>query len=476
MDLLSMLGVTGLRPASFKGVAFYVDETEGTFGRRTVVHEYPYRDVPFVEDLGKAADALSFTGFVMTQAACEALIAAIQSEGAGTLIHPWSGSHFVAHDGPVRVQYPRASGGRFVFSLSFIEAGENTEPDVEEDAGGLLGGLIDDALDAVGLQFAKEWLNDIAGWADMALSRVDALMAGIEYYLTPFEQAMSLIKSIQSGGLLSKPLELYYRISGLLNQASNIRLLPFGSKLEFNRMMAKSSAFVVKKRTDAAQVNLLVLAGAMDMPWNHSASVVGSTGNTGGFSSSTDGSSGSTSSGGSLGGGGTEQEWGNGSFNADIRDLVQQQRERPEWTYPHTPSSVTDLPLMPPSLADAVRRTLVLNQAKELGSYEYDSKDDIVAARDECVALLDLELAQCDNDIFRALQQVRMQIVRTAAARLPTLREVETLQTKAVLPALVLAYQVNGSIDAYDDLVARNKVRQPLYVPAGKVEVVRDGQ
>ena len=177
-----------------------------------------------------------------------------------------------------------------------------------------------------------------------------------------------------------------------------------------------------------------------------------------------------------MGGGGTEQEWGNGSFNADIRDLVQQQRERPEWTYPHTPSSVTDLPLMPPSLADAVRRTLVLNQAKELGSYEYDSKDDIVAARDECVALLDLELAQCDNDIFRALQQVRMQIVRTAAARLPTLREVETLQTKAVLPALVLAYQVNGSIAAYDDLVARNKVRQPLYVPAGKVEVVRDGQ
>ena len=36
-----------LREASFKGVPFKVDETEGQFGRRNVLNQYPYRDLQF---------------------------------------------------------------------------------------------------------------------------------------------------------------------------------------------------------------------------------------------------------------------------------------------------------------------------------------------------------------------------------------------------------------------------------------------
>ena len=44
-----------LREASFKGAPFHVEETGGQFGRRTVLHEYPFRDLPYGEDLGRSA-------------------------------------------------------------------------------------------------------------------------------------------------------------------------------------------------------------------------------------------------------------------------------------------------------------------------------------------------------------------------------------------------------------------------------------
>lgn len=53
-----------LRPASWRGVPFQVDSTDMGAGRRTQLHEYPQRDKPWVEDLGRAAREVAFDGFV----------------------------------------------------------------------------------------------------------------------------------------------------------------------------------------------------------------------------------------------------------------------------------------------------------------------------------------------------------------------------------------------------------------------------
>ena len=42
-----------LRPASFRGVAFEVGSHSESGGRRVELHEYPLRDAPYAEDLGK---------------------------------------------------------------------------------------------------------------------------------------------------------------------------------------------------------------------------------------------------------------------------------------------------------------------------------------------------------------------------------------------------------------------------------------
>lgn len=42
-----------LQDASFRGVPFKVEEESAGTGRRVETHEYPNRDKPYTEDLGK---------------------------------------------------------------------------------------------------------------------------------------------------------------------------------------------------------------------------------------------------------------------------------------------------------------------------------------------------------------------------------------------------------------------------------------
>jgi len=54
-----------LRPAAFRGIPFEVSAATGSFGRRTARHEFPQRDTPAVEDLGRRTRELQITGFVI---------------------------------------------------------------------------------------------------------------------------------------------------------------------------------------------------------------------------------------------------------------------------------------------------------------------------------------------------------------------------------------------------------------------------
>lgn len=54
-----------LRKASYNGVGFNVTSASVRFGRRTVTHEYPQRDSIYSEDLGKSARVFDLTGFIV---------------------------------------------------------------------------------------------------------------------------------------------------------------------------------------------------------------------------------------------------------------------------------------------------------------------------------------------------------------------------------------------------------------------------
>lgn len=83
-----------LFPASYKGVPFWVEKDEEGGGRRLVVHQFPMRDDPFVEDLGEDERTYDVTAYVASDAAdreAASVLGVCTARGAGTLVLPMQG-------------------------------------------------------------------------------------------------------------------------------------------------------------------------------------------------------------------------------------------------------------------------------------------------------------------------------------------------------------------------------------------------
>ncbi len=84
-----------LRPASWRGVPFQVRAEEKTVARQIVVHQYPYRDEVWPEDLGAGTSPSSVTGYLIGDDAVAqraAMEKAVNQPGPGDLVHPTLGT------------------------------------------------------------------------------------------------------------------------------------------------------------------------------------------------------------------------------------------------------------------------------------------------------------------------------------------------------------------------------------------------
>ena len=129
-----------LRPASFRGVPFYVDEAAGEAGRRIAHHEYPERDLPWAEDLGRAQRHWNVTGYVLGPSYPEfrdQLLTACETRGAGRLVHPYLGELQVVCDS-IRFRESDREGGICRFEMAFAEPGTAGAPDALRAVGSAL--------------------------------------------------------------------------------------------------------------------------------------------------------------------------------------------------------------------------------------------------------------------------------------------------------------------------------------------------
>lgn len=150
---------TRIRQASFRGVAFGVADAALEAGRRAVVHEFPQRDLPWVEDMGAAPAKFTVQAFVVGpdyMARRDRLEAELQKPGAGTLVHPWYGELEVAQFAPYRVRHSAQDGGMAVFELSFCRQNAPSSPTASLNQGlrallraDLAGSLSCEALDGL---------------------------------------------------------------------------------------------------------------------------------------------------------------------------------------------------------------------------------------------------------------------------------------------------------------------------------------
>lgn len=111
--------------ASYKGVPFYFEEDREKGGRDNVKHVFPHRDDPYIEDMGEAVRLFSGAAYVHgdnADALAAALTAALSSYGPGTLVVPYVGPVTV-HCEEFERQTARDKMGYAAFDVKFVRAG-----------------------------------------------------------------------------------------------------------------------------------------------------------------------------------------------------------------------------------------------------------------------------------------------------------------------------------------------------------------
>jgi prophage DNA circulation protein len=120
-----MAWIDNYRQAKFRTANFYVPNSENSGGRRGVVHEFPKRDLPYVEDMGRKARSFQLDAYVLGEdyfTLRDNLITALEKEGVGKLVHPYFGTlDVLCTNYSVR---ETVSEGRIArFTLTFVESG-----------------------------------------------------------------------------------------------------------------------------------------------------------------------------------------------------------------------------------------------------------------------------------------------------------------------------------------------------------------
>lgn len=159
-----------VRTAKYRDVPFGVFQSEMQFGRRNAVHEYPNRDVVWVEDLGRAARRVSFSAFLIEDSLVyggggvvdqmNKLIAACEKVGEGELQHPTLGLMQVSCVEAAVVN--RWDSGRVVeLSMAFVESGVREFPGTILDTAGDILDMAAKADEAIGTDFFSKAVDAI---------------------------------------------------------------------------------------------------------------------------------------------------------------------------------------------------------------------------------------------------------------------------------------------------------------------------
>lgn len=168
-----------LKPASFKGVPFLWDESTEEGGRNPVVHVFPNRDDPYIEDLGEEPRTFTVMAYVHGNAAdtaAAALMNALASGGPGLLVLPVRGA-VVVQALPFKRREEKDRLGYIAFECKFIRDGAATAvvslPSLLNVAFGAVDRLQSAALSAFGR------MVNVAGVPDyVAAAAYDGLASG----------------------------------------------------------------------------------------------------------------------------------------------------------------------------------------------------------------------------------------------------------------------------------------------------------
>jgi prophage DNA circulation protein len=166
-----------LLAASFRGVPFFYEDTKRGGGRRLVEHEFPQRDDPYIEDLGRKKKEHHITGYVIGDDYIDqraALETALDDAQSGMLVHPYRGQLTVS----IRTwtsQEVRDEGRMARFDIECIETGSEPSPlasiaTADDSLNASLG-----SLSQLALSFGDDWIIGAGDTLQAASDLLDGL-------------------------------------------------------------------------------------------------------------------------------------------------------------------------------------------------------------------------------------------------------------------------------------------------------------
>lgn len=355
-----------LRPASLDGVAFFIREHTRYSGRRLVVHEYPFQELPEPEQLGAQPKRFQVDAYVLGDdylQARDALLAVLDAPGTKRLVHPWHGELDVVIEDEVAQSESTREGGLSQFRFTCLQVQLQSLPRVTVDtrqAVQIAAGATDTAAAAAfGAGFNPTAYDALEG----AMRSVTAAFEAAEQGLARLEDYASL-----ANRLLQLPEAIATRIQSDLARLGALRLRTlagFGTGLHSDRAI------------DAAN-------------------------------------------------------------NAAVEQLVQ---------------------------AGAVVALVRISAGADYASY-----DEAIATRDELLDRIEQLQGAADDELYAALVDLRRTLASDIEARGADLRRLTRFAMTETTPALALVQRLYGParLEAdLADLLARNGIDEPLFVPGG---------
>jgi prophage DNA circulation protein len=234
-----------LWPATFRDVPFQVERAGLGTGRRVAVHEFPGRDAPVVEDLGRRAREFSLDAYVIGpdyMPGRDQLRAALEQRGPGTLRHPYLGELQVQVD-QVRLSESTAEGGMARFSITFRETGplpapaRATQPALLNAAGATIAEAI--------LSFGRAF-NVLAMPADF-VAELEADLGEVLF----FAELVAGGITADAAALIRSPANLAASITGSLNRLHVLAGTPARAFALYEQGFDVASAGADRPRTTA---------------------------------------------------------------------------------------------------------------------------------------------------------------------------------------------------------------------------------
>ncbi len=267
-----------MRKGSIRGVPFLVREGGQEGGRRVALHEYPGRDLPWAEDMGRKARRWTVEMLALGadyMAARDALIDALEKPGPAEMVHPWLGRITVQVES-WRLRESTRNGGMAEISVTVVEAGRMQMPTAALDTQSAVARAAGAARAAADASFAANF--SVAGQpafvAASALDAIggvlDAMDAVASIIHAPAElaaQAASTVSSLRSGldALVLAPAELARGLGGAFAAIAGMASDPLPAMRALRDLAGSTPAQAVSNPATPARRGEAANRTALDM-------------------------------------------------------------------------------------------------------------------------------------------------------------------------------------------------------------------